>query len=62
MAFLYLTSESGLGGQSDCTNSQGPILFEETCYIKLNQAKLFRPVTEETETVKHFFFKIKQKL
>jgi hypothetical protein len=58
MTFLYLTSELGLGGQSESTNSQGPMLFEETSYIKLNQAKLFTAVREERETVEQciFFF------
>ena len=56
MTFLYLTLESGLGGQSECTNSQGPMLFEETSYIKLNQAKLFTAVTERRESVEQSFF------
>jgi hypothetical protein len=28
-------------GWSECTYSQGPMLFEETSYFKLHQAKLF---------------------
>jgi len=65
MTFLYVTLESGLGGQSECTNSQGPMLFEKTSYIKLILAKLFTAVTDERETVEQSFFffaKIKHKL
>jgi hypothetical protein len=51
-----LDSESGLGGQSECTNSQGPLMFKETSYIKLILAKLFTAVTEERETVEQCFF------
>jgi len=32
------------------------MMFEETSYIILNQAKLFMAVTEERETVEQFFF------
>jgi hypothetical protein len=56
MTFLYVTSESELSGQSECTNSQDPILCGETSYIKLILAKLFTVVTDERETVQKSFF------